>query len=501
MKHKWMICLVLLAAIQAAIGDQKSAEERPNVLLIIADDLGIGDVGCYGSKWLKTPNIDRLAQEGIRATDAHSTAAVCTPSRYSILAGRYYHRYPRNWNGEALIEAERPTLASVLRDQGYATGYFGKVHTGWGEPRPDRKHRQDIDWNSELPRGVLEMGFDTYFGTPFTHNEPPFVFVEDRHVVGLDPADPLVVVPKEIERGPWGWGVSKGAKAAHEARPVERIDLIVTEKAIEFINNTAGKKPFFINLAYVAPHVPTYPSKEFKGTSALGWYGDCVEQMDWCVGQVFQTLEKHGIADNTLIFFTSDNGAIYHREYLEKGQGSNLGFLGQKTDAWEGGVRVPFIARWPGRIPAGKTFDQLFSLIDLAPTAWAAAGITPPEGAAPDALNQLGVLTGKIDQDVREELYMIGITGQALRSGDWVYIPQQGSCGVTTDPRMTWAVQFAALGLTNSDYNADGTLKEDAPDAQLYNLRLDPYQTTNVIRDYPEKAAELAARFNEVKKR
>ncbi|MEA2069217.1 MAG: sulfatase-like hydrolase/transferase, partial [Verrucomicrobiota bacterium] len=360
---------------------------------------------------------------------------------------------------------------------------------------------QDIDWNSELPRGVLEMGFDTYFGTPFTHNEPPFVFVKDRHVVGLDPADPLVCIPKEEERGPWGWGVSKGAKAAHEARPVDQIDLIVTQKAVDYIKATAHKKPFFMNLALVAPHVPVEPSKQFRGTTKLGWYGDFVEQMDWCVGQILQTLEDEGLAGNTLVIFTSDNGAIYHPKEYEMGHRANLNLLGQKTDAWEGGLRVPFIVRWPGNIPAGKTLGQLIALMDLSKTVWAAAGIETPKGASPDALNQLDVLTGKRTKAARDELYLVGITGTALRSGDWVYIPQQGSCGVTTDPRMGWAMQLGELGQINSDYDAEGKIKPDAPDAQLYNLRKDPTQSKNVIRDYPEKAAELAARFKEVKKR
>jgi len=528
MKFKGIILLTTATAFAVSSGYADQPVMPLNVVLIIADDLGVGDVGCYhmtasgaprepsrtrqrgltrerdargGSRMIRTPNIDRLATQGMRATDAHSISAVCTPSRYSMLAGRYYHRYPRNWNGEALIEADRPTIASVFRSAGYATGYFGKVHTGWGEPSEDRKHRQDIDWNSELPRGVLEMGFDKYFGTPFTHNEPPFVFVEDRHVVGLDPADPLVVVPKEIERGNWGWGLSKGAKAAHAARPEDEIDLIVMGKAIDFIKETAGEKPFFINLAFVAPHVPISPSKQFKGTTKLGRYGDFVEQLDWCVGQVLQTLETEGLADNTLVIFTSDNGAIHHRHEYGMGHRANLDWLGQKTDAWEGGVRVPFIVRWPGRVPEGKTFDQLVSLMDIPQTVWAAAGLTPPAGAAPDSLNQLDVFTGKTTNAVRSELYMLGITGQALRSGDWVYIPQRGSCGVTTDPAMTWAMQLGALGQINSDYDDEGKLKPGAPQEQLYNMRDDPRQSTNVVLQYPEKAAELAKRFKEVSKR
>lgn len=494
MKAKWVVVLVVGWALGCG------AKTQPNVVLIVADDLGVGDVGCYGSKMISTPNIDRLAAEGLRATDAHAIASVCTPSRYAMLTGRYYHRYPYNWNGESLVEADRPTIASVFKLAGYATGYFGKVHTGWGERSETRAHRQDIDWNKELPRGVLEMGFDTYFGTPFTHNEPPFVFVEDRHVVGLDPADPLICVPKTVERGPWGWGLSKGAKAAHEARPEDRIDLIVTEKAIGFIKENTDK-PFFINLALVAPHVPISPAEQFKGTTKLGWYGDFVAQLDGCVGQVLQTLEELNIEDNTIVVFTSDNGAIHHRREHGMGHRANLNWLGQKTDAWEGGVRVPFIIRWPDRISEGATVDQLVSLMDIPQTVWAAAGIKPPVGAAPDSVNQLDFLMGKTGKSARSELLLIGIAGTALRSGDWVYVPKPGSQGVTTDPRMDWAMQLVELGQKNSDYDDEGKLKENAPREQLYNLREDPQQSINVVRQYPEKAAELAERFKEVSKR
>jgi arylsulfatase A len=504
------------------------APPQLNVILIIADDLGVGDVGCYGAELIRTPNLDGLAEQGARALDAHATASVCTPSRYSILAGRYYHRYPRGWNGEALVEADRPTIASVFRDHGYTTAYFGKVHTGWGEPREDRKHRQDIDWNSELPRGVLEMGFDTYFGTPFSHNEPPFVFAEDRHVLGLDPADPIVIIPKTATKKGWGWGISTGGQAAHDARPEDQVDLIVTQKAVDFIDATAGapstlrqaqglktgsglRKPFFINLALVAPHVPLSPAKQFLGRSQLaksggpdwhgGKYGDFVEQMDWCVGRVLEALVRNNLSDNTLVIFTSDNGAIYHPHPYEQGHRSNLDWLGQKTDAWEGGLRVPFIVRWPGQIPAGTTIEPLISLMDISKTAWAAAGITPPQGASEDALNQLDVMTGKTSTAIRSELHMIGITGQALRSGDWVYMPQSGSLGVTTNPAHSWAMQFEELGLVNSDFDEQGRLKADAPKAQLYNLRTDPRQAENVVLKYPEKAQALAARLKEISQR
>lgn len=484
---------------QAPPGAYKESK-HPNVIVMIADDLGVGDVSCYGSQMVKTPNIDKLAAQGVLATDAHATASVCTPSRYSILAGRYYHRYPYNWKGECLIEPDRPTIASVFKQNGYKTGYFGKVHTGWGERRPDREHRQDIDWNKPLPRGILEMGFDSYFGTPFTHNEPPFVFVKDREVVGLDPDDPLEIVPNSVEPGPWGWGASKGAEAAHQARPVEKIDTTVTSHALDFIKKNKNQ-PFFINLAFVAPHVPIAPSERFKGKNELGHYADFVSQMDWCVGQVLSTLKELNLEDNTIVIFTSDNGGIYLRQEFKKGHRTNLDWLGQKTDAWEGGLRVPFLVRWPDRIAAGSTVDSLISLMDIPRTVWAAAGVNIPQGAAPDSLNQLDILTGKSTQPVRRELLMIGITGLALRSDDWVYIPKQGSQGVTTNPKMGWAMQMAELGLKNSDYDEDGQIKPDAPKAQLYNLKDDPGQSVNVINQYPEIAKRLDERFRILKKR
>ncbi len=491
---------ITFAAGKSLNKDAAVLKRKPNVLLIIADDLGVGDVSCYGSQMINTPNVDKLASEGLLAADAHATASVCTPSRYSILTGRYYHRYPYNWNGECLVEPDRATIASVFKDNGYATGYFGKVHTGWGQRIAERKHRQDIDWNKELTHGVLEMGFDKYFGTPFSHNEPPFVFVEDNRVVGLDPDDPLVVIPKTEEPGPWGWGVSKGANAAHEARPVDQIDLIVTERTVDFIKANRDK-PFFINMALVAPHVPVAPSADFKGRTKLGDYGDFVAQMDWCVGRVLDTLKALKLEDDTIVIFTSDNAAIYHPKEYKMGHRANLGWLGQKTDAWEGGLRVPFIMRWPGRIKPASKVERLISLMDIPKTVWAAAGITAPQDAAPDSLDQLDVLTGKSDKAVREELLMIGITGMSLRSGDWVYIPKQGSQGVTTDARMSWAMQMGALGLKNSDYDEEGNLKPDAPQSQLYNLKDDPGQSENVVLKYPEVAAKLAERFKELSKR
>jgi arylsulfatase A len=470
---------------------------RPNIVLMVADDLGYGDLGCYGAAKIATPNLDRLASQGMRATDAHASAAVCTPSRYSMLTGRHYARYRRNWVGELLIERDRPTLASTLRDQGYATGYFGKWHLGWGEA-DDREQRAAIDWNSPLPAGVLECGFDKYFGTPFSHNEAPFVFAEDRAVIGLEAGDPLVIPPKVQDPGPWGWGNSKGAQKAHAARPQDRIDLIVTGHARQWIKDHSAR-PFFTNIAFVAPHVPIAPAAEFKGKSGLGAYGDFIQQLDWCAGEILRTLEECGVADNTLVFFTSDNGAVAHDEVLAAGHFSNGILLGQKTDAWEGGHRVPFIVRWPGRVPAGTVTDRQICLSDIPATVWDALGIAPPPATAEESISQLPVLQNPDAPAVRSESMPLGIEGTVLRSGDWVFMPRRGSSGKTTAAQDRWT-GIHAMGRTHSDYDASDNLKPDAPETQLYNLAQDISQTSNVVREHPELAAEFSARYEAIMK-
>ena len=466
------------------------AQQKPNVILIVADDLGIGDVGCYGSQKIKTPNIDQLAAEGMRFTDAHATAAVCTPSRYAMLSGRYYWG---PWNGELLLRDEWTLLPEAMRNNGYATGYFGKWHLGWGENFEGRAHRSDIDWNQPLPAGVRECGFDFYFGTPFSHNESPSVFVLNNKVLGADPDDPLSIIgPKEPGGAPYGKSI--GGKKAHEARPEHRIDLMVTHQAKKWIRENSDK-PFFMNVAFVAPHVPLSPGREFQGKSDLGVYGDFVQQMDWCVGQIFQTLEECGVADNTIIMLTSDNGAVVHREPIKQGHRSNRDWLGQKTDAWEGGVRVPFIVRWPGNVKAGTTSDALFSLIDISKTIWDAVDITPLNDTALNSVSQLPVWLNPNAKPVRTDMIHLGIFGYALRSGDWVYMPYKGSGGVSTQFEMPGWLRLPEIGQANSDIDETGHIQADASDTQLYNLKTDPSQTRNVISEHPEKAAELAARF------
>jgi len=300
--------------------------------------------------------------------------------------------------------------------------------------------------------------------------------------------------PDHIKKG---FGVSRGARSAHAARPVDRIDLIVTDRVVDFIRKHADR-PFFANLNLVAPHVPIAPAKEFRGKTGAGDYGDFVLQMDACVGRVLDALDQFGLTDNTLVVLTSDNGAVIHRETLAIGHRSNFDLLGQKTDVWEGGVRVPFIARWPGRIPSGETTRALIALSDLGRTFWTAAGADLPLPVAPESLNQLTVLLHPASLGERKEMMYLGTHPAyfAIRSGDWVYLPGQGSFGHTTDPSSPW-LDLAKQGGRNSDYDAQGRLRPNAPKEQLYDLRADPQQTTNIIREHPDVAVAMAKRLRQ----
>ena len=484
MKYRHTLLTVLLLAPLAALHAAK-----PNIVLIVADDLGYGDVGCYGATKIKTPRMDRLAGEGARFTDAHAVSGVCNPSRYSILSGTYLWHAKRKNDYSLYFHEGQVTLPALLKSAGYRTAALGKWHNGFGR-------NGDPDWNAELKPGPLEIGFDYFFGTPRTHNEPPYVFVENHRIVGFDPADPIRI---DKSKGPHGEMIG-GAKA-QAARPDDRIDFILAEKAAAFFAQQSQKAPFFLYLAFAAPHVPIDPAPEFCGKSQAGRYGDYVQQLDCCTGLVLDALEKQGFASNTLVIVTSDNGAVYMPDALESGHRPNGVLLGQKTDAWEGGHRVPLLARWPGRIPAGSERHVLFTQVDFMATLAEAAGVPLPPGASPDGASDLAAFTDPTHAPAkRTEALFLGTGGHALRQGDWVYLPKQGSCGMTVQipSGSPWGQPYAKLGLTNSDVTAQGTIKPDAPPAQLYNLRDDLSQATNRFTAEPELAKRFAARFAEL---
>jgi arylsulfatase A-like enzyme len=371
-----------LLALALAVG---CAPRPPNIVLILADDLGYGDVGAYGALRIETPHIDRLAAEGTRFTHAYTPSSICSPTRYALMTGRYEWRTPRAQRTVDILHHDEPlqlptdgsALPALLRARGYQTAGVGKWHLGLGSaPR--------VDWTRALVPGPLEVGFERYFGLPANPDNQPRLFFRDRAVVPNPSEEPVRVA----EVGPR-----------------------FADEAVAFLEN-APREPFFLYYAPNEPHIPIAPQPEFEGASHAGPYGDFVEQLDAHVGRIRAALEQGGFAERTLVVFTSDNGALLagrdatqphtaaHREALRLGHRSNGELRSQKHSIWDGGFRVPFIARWPGKIPAGRTRDEVFSLVDLTPTLAAAAGATLPPSAGRDGVDQLPIW---LDTEEREQ--------------------------------------------------------------------------------------------------
>jgi arylsulfatase A-like enzyme len=456
---------------------------KPNIVYILADDIGYGDVGCYGATKVKTPNIDRLAKEGVRFTDAHAVSAVCTPSRYSLLTGEYAFRVnswgPHAVRGGLIIDPAKMTLARLLKNHGYATACIGKWHLGFGATTPD--------WNGDLKPGPLELGFDYYYGIPQVSSGPPFVYVENHRVVGLDPADPLVYggdsptqhYPEKNTRG------MSGAKAAHALYKDEELGSTLAAKAVGWLR-ARRDEPFFLYFATPLIHHPFTPNPRFQGTSQCGPYGDFVQELDWMVGEVLKTLDELKLVDNTLVIFTSDNGGMLNgggKTAWQAGHRLNGDLLGFKFGAWEGGHRVPFIARWPGRIAPGARAPQLIANVDMLATVAAIVGYERKTGEGIDSVNVLPALLGNPGKPVREEVVLAPFSPRqlALRRGRWLYIQGQGSGGFDNGLK-----EIAFTHQQNSDITSDGIIKPDAPPVQLYDLETDPLESTNVCRQQPE---------------
>lgn len=478
-----------------------TAAEKPNIVLIFADDLGYGDLGCYGATKVKTPRIDSLAADGRKFTDAHSASAVCSPSRYGLLTGSYPLRKnfwgpTPTWTQELTIDPRSLTLPRLLKETGYATACIGKWHLGLGDPKPD--------WNGDLKPGPLELGFDHFFGNPGVNSYAPFIYVEDHRVVGLDPNDPLVPgkASKFIRPFPAkGIGNIGGADEAHRLYDDEQVGTTLREKSIAWLKRQQEGQPFFLYLATTNIHHPFTPAKQFIGTSECGPYGDFIHELDWMVGGVLNALEEMGVAENTLVILTSDNGGMLNlggQQAWKAGHRLNGDLQGFKFGAWEGGHRVPFLARWPGKIPAGSTSGQLLNLVDLLATAAALTGRELKDGEGIDSINQLESLTGSPAKPPRETMVITPNSPKhlGLRKGKWVYIPAQGAGGFQGGkPGDHLFSDAAALPFTagkHSDYK-DGKILPEAAPAQLYDLEADPGQERNVFADHPEVVKELEA--------
>lgn len=460
----------------------------PNIVVILADDLGYGDLGCYNPESkIPTPHLDRLAREGLRFTDAHSPSAVCTPTRYGLLTGRYPWRTRLKsgvigpW-GEPLIEKDRLTLPAMLRNRGYSTAAIGKWHLGMVWPTKDGKppsSRNDphsnVDFSRAITEGPTTRGFDTYFGTDVP-NFPPFCFIENDRTLG-DPTELAHTGDFNIP-GP----ALSGWRAAGILPELTRRAVRTVETA------TAEKRPFFLYFALTSPHYPVSPAPEFRGKSGAGEYGDFVVQTDWVVGQVAEVLARTGAADNTLLIFTSDNGPEIDGEVgigafqriREFGHASMGKLRGVKRDAWEGGHRVPFIARWPGRAPAGKTSDQFLILTDLMATCATITGSPLPADAAEDSVDILPALIGGTVG--REAGVTVGISGKAaLRQGDWVLIAAP-----------TGRENPAPRGEPDWFREQRGYTAHDAK-YELFNLRADPAQQANLAATEPGRVEAMLA--------
>jgi arylsulfatase A-like enzyme len=472
----------------------------PNIVLIYADDLGYGDLGCYGSKAIETPNVDRLAKEGLRFTDAHATSATCTPSRYALLTGQY----PWRKSGTGILKGDAPliippgsdTLPAILQKAGYQTAVIGKWHLGLGTPDAP------ADWNGLITPSPREIGFTYHHIMAATGDRVPSVYVENGRVANLDPADPIrVSYGEKIGTEPTGRDNPELLKVKADPQHsdtivhgVSRIGFMTggqaarwkddelgdhfTAKAVEFIESKKDG-PFFLFFALHEPHVPRVPAPRFVGKTGLGPRGDAIAQLDDHVGKILATLERLKLRENTLVLLSSDNGPVLNDGYMDDADEKNgshtpAGPLsGGKYSKLEGGTRVPFITSWPGKITPGVS-SALTSQIDLLASFAALAGSSVPPGSATDSQNALEVLIGKSTTG-RATLVEQGTNGLALRQGNWKFIPSDKG-----------AAQVKSMRTGNS------------PQPQLYDLSQDPGETKNLAKEKPEKLQELSSAFEQI---
>lgn len=469
--------LLLLAGLAAAATTRWSYAQvppkraaGPNIVLIVADDMGIGDLGCYNpSSKIPTPNIDRLAARGIRFTDAHAPGSVCVPSRYGLLTGRYPFRNQGNVQKESLIEPGRATLASLLRDRGYATAMVGKWHLGFDGGN-------EFDYAKPLRGGPIDRGFDTFYGMHASLDIPPYFYIEGDRATA--PATGTIEASSSPDVTPIQGAFWRAGRIAPDFRHGEVLGRF-TQKAVDFLqrrNPVGVEKPFFLYLALAAPHTPWLPAQTSRLRSGAGSYGDFAAEVDDTVGQVLSALDSRGLSRNTLVIFTSDNGPVWYPADVEKhGHASTGTYRGMKGDAWEGGHRMPLIARWPGRIQPSSTSKDTVCFTDLLSTFAELTGKPLPEGAGEDSFSLVPALLGRAaGKPVREATVHQSSRGVlALRQGKWKLIPALGSGGFS--PPATLAA------------------KAGEPAGQLYDLEADPGELNNVYAQQPEVVKRLTA--------
>ena len=466
--------IICIACYVSACNPPSPVQSHPNIVIILADDMGYGDPGAYNpDSKIPTPYMDQIANEGIRFMDAHSPSGVCTPTRYGLLTGRYSWRtrlkkgVTRGYSAN-LIDTTRTTLASLLKQEGYHTAIIGKWHLGIGSEEP-------LDYSSVLSPGPRDHEFDYYFGIPASLDMIPYVYIENEQVVEL-PTDS--VGPSGYEYGGPYWRPGPIAPSFKHIN----VHPDITEKAVDYINERASvapEDPFFLYFPLAAPHTPWLPTEEFKGSSAAGEYGDFTVQVDHTIGQVMEALEQNGLTQNTLIVVASDNGSFWIQEDIERYDHlSNLNLRGIKADIYEGGHRIPLIARWPETIAPGSVNHDVVSLTDFMATFADILGTELDENEGEDSFSLLPIFEGSSDQSyARDHAIHHSSEGMfAIRKGDWKLIEGRGSGGFSL-PRFI-----------------DPAPGE--PAGQLYNLADDPQETQNLYMEHPEVVDELTTLLN-----
>lgn len=449
---------------------------KPNVIVILSDDYGWGSANCYGADpaLVRTPNIDRLAKEGRRFLDANTTSSVCSPTRYSLMTGRYCWRTSLKHevlgtNAPLHIETTRFNLASMFKKHGYNTAAVGKWHLGYGT-------QAKVDFLKELTPGPIEIGFDYHFGVPSNHGDVAGVYVENRNVFGLRSNK---LTPRNAAGINFNGAPYLGLDAPHRVDDDVMPDL--TGKIVDWLNRQTADKPFFVYYTPVAIHNPVTPSKANKGTSKAGIYGDWIHELDDSVGKVLDTLDAKGFAENTIVLFSSDNGGVVKPQNadseattaLKAGLKISGHHRGGKHDVWEGGFHVPYLVRWPKKIAAGSVSSEMISLVDTVATLAAVLDepLPPKELGAEDSFNMLPAWLGQSTTPIRDAVIVHSAAGNfAIRRGSWKWIE-----GIYHPDTKKAAIKSHA----------------DQFRSQLYDLSKDPGETTDLASQHPEVVREL----------
>lgn len=459
--------MILSLAVSLALSTQ------PNIVIVLADDMGYGDVGCYNPESrIPTPHLDRLAAQGIRFTDAHAPGSVCHPSRYGLLTGRYPFRADLDWRNKACIDEAHTTVPAMLKEQGYRCAMVGKWHLGF----------QKAGYEEHQVGGPVDRGFDSFFGMRASTDIPPYYYIADRSVVAA-PTNQVEANATE------GWSPIQGAFWREGGiAPGLRLDAVLpafTERAVREIHDhhrDRPEQPLFLYVALTAPHTPWLPSPAYQGRGGAGLYGEFTAMVDGLTGEILDSLEKTGMAENTLVLFSSDNGPVWYPDDVERlGHDSLGGLRGMKGDLYEGGHRVPLIIRWPGRVEPGATSDHLICFTDLFATLAEFLGRPLKPTEAGDSFSFLpALLRGSPTGPVRTELVVQSSHRKLLlRQGPWAYIPLLGSGGFTKP-----TVREPGAG---------------EPAGQLYHLGDDPGETRNLWAQHPRIVERMAARLDAVR--